>query len=194
MKKDYIEVYQKQGYKIQIKKLRDANYKVQYAVELVIPSGQVVDTVFIKKSDFFRKEGVIDYILDYEAPFNLNDIVKVRQAILESMDSEEINTVISNEGICLEEVVDRIKEYIRANEIEDEQFVTSDGELVITNKRMKEIVKELDLDCDDKYLKKLLLIQGWLNVTRGRSYDKRKYSKQGKPYYAVAIRTREKCS
>ncbi len=194
MKKDYIEVYQKKGYKIQIKKLRDANYKVQYAVELVIPSGQIVDTVFIEKSNFIKREQVMDYLLDYDAPFNLNDIVRVRQAILENMDTEEMNTVISNEGICLEEVVDRIKEYIRANEIEEEQFVTSDGELVITNKRMKEIVKELDLDCDDKYLKKLLLTQGWLNVTKGRSYDKRKYSKQGKPYYAVAIKAREKCS
>nr|WP_294490095.1 hypothetical protein [uncultured Anaerosporobacter sp.] len=194
MKKDYIEVYQKKGFKIQIRKLRDANYKVQYAVELVIPSGQIVDTVFIAKSQFIKREEVMNFLLDYDTPLGLSDISRVRMAILESMDSEEINTVISNEGICLEEVVDSIKEYIRANEIEDEQFVTSDGELVITNKRMKEIVKELDLDCDDKYLKKLLLIQGWLNVTRGRSYDKRKYSKQGKPYYAVAIRTREKCS
>ncbi len=160
--------------------------KLSIGFFVVDHEGKMSEIISISRSKFFTSKNPCDFVYDLAADFTRDDVVIIKNKVLQNLRS--INYVDVSEAVGIDEAYMMLCEYVYNHRVEDSVFIDDDGYGNVETKKLEGILKELECGYKKLQLLKALKVKEVLLIGKGRSFDYKLYDKDGNPYWAYRIK------
>ncbi len=152
---------------------------------IIDKDGKMSEIHSVSRSKFYTSKNPCDFIYDLNVEFTRDDVDKIKCEIFKNFHG--LKNVDVSEAVGIDVAHRMLCEHVIQNEVPDSVYLDDEGYCVIETKKFEMILKELETGYKKLQLLRALKVKEALKIGEGRSFDFKKYDKDGSPYWAYRI-------